>query len=140
MPLRPLVFYFAIQAKQSFFTSWLMPWRGLLYTRIVWTFQKLSHLGGMKIFARKGYKPEKGGLMNKLRGGLTLFYYFTVHAVQSHLEGKVMFPLLLFGSSVFWVSHARFSSNSLLYENLVSFAHFWSVLVVYKKCWLLYLT
>ena len=26
-------------------------------------------------------------------------------------EGKVRFPLLLFGSSVFWVSHARFWSN-----------------------------
>ena len=75
--------------------------KGVEGGRGVRTFQILSHLGGMKIFARKGDKPEKGGLMWKLHGGLTLFYYFMVHAVQSHLEGKVRFPLLLFGSSVF---------------------------------------
>ena len=59
-------------------------------------------------------------------------------------------PFLPFGSSVFWVSHARFSSKSLTfsstfsskvsYQNLVSFVHFWAILVVYKKAWLLYLT
>ena len=53
-------------------------------------------------------------------------------------KGGGGFPLLLFGSSVFSVSHARFSFKSLLYWHLVSFAHFWSILVVYRKCWLLY--
>ena len=67
--------------------------------------------GGAKPFARKGDKPEKVGLMKKW-GDCHFFYSLTTFTV---CEGKVRFPLLLFGSLVFQVSHARFSSNSLLY-------------------------
>ena len=70
-------------------------------------------------------KRSGGGEVDVEMEGLPLFYYFTV---QSHLlcvclcvcvcvggGGCVRFPLLLFGSLVFWVSHARFSCKSLLY-------------------------
>ena len=79
-------------------------------------------------------KPVKGG-----GEGLPLFYYFTVQSYLLCVGGEIRFPLLLFGSLVFWVSHARFWSKFLFYWNLISFVHFWSIMVVYKKCWLLYL-
>ena len=47
------------------------------------TFQKLSHLvGGIKFFARKGDKPEKGADAEMGGGSCHIFYYFTV---QSYL-------------------------------------------------------
>ena len=70
------------------------------------TFQKLSQLGGTKIFARK--RKMVGWCGNV---GLPLFCYFTF---QLHLFCVwVKFPLLRIDSSVFWVNHTRFSSKSL---------------------------
>ena len=56
--------------------------------------------GGTKFFARKGDKPEKGGVDVEI-GGVQLFLLL-YSSVQSHLH---------FWISVFWVSHARFSST-----------------------------
>ena len=96
------------------------------------TFQKLSHLGGVQNFLleRRG-KTEKGSWCRN--GRMPLFYYFTVQSQLLCVWMKVRFPLLLFRSSVFWVSHEGFSSKSLLHWNLVSFVNFWSILVVCKK-------
>ena len=88
----------------------------------------------------------KGGEeLPNIRGGGCHFFItlqfnpiYCVFVCVFVVEGGGGFPLLLFGSSVFSVSHARFSFKSLLYWHLVSFAHFWSILVVYRKCWLLY--
>ena len=102
------------------------------------TFQKLCHLGGVQNFLleRRG-KTEKGSWCRN--GRMPLFYYFTVQSQLLCVWMKVRFPLLLFRSSVFWVSHEGFSSKSLLHWNLVSFVNFWSILVVCKKFWLLHL-
>ena len=64
-----------------------------------WTFQKLSHLGGVQNFLlEREDKPEKG--VDVEMGGCHFFYYFTV---QSHLhcmwEKKVSF--ITFFSLVF---------------------------------------
>ena len=72
------------------------------------------------------------------------FFSFFITLQFNHIYcvcGESKVPLLLFRSSVFWVSHTRFSSKSLLFQNLISFVHFWSsMVVVYKNCWLLYLS
>ena len=74
------------------------------------TFQKLSHLGrGYKIFPlERRDKPERGG--GGWGGWCRTLQFNHIYCVW----GK-RFPLLLFGSSVFRVSLARFWSNSLLY-------------------------
>ena len=85
-------------------------------------------------------KPVKGGggWMGGARG-CHCFITLLFNHIYCVLGGEIRFPLLLFGSLVFWVSHARFWSKFLFYWNLISFVHFWSIMVVYKKCWLLYL-
>ena len=105
---------------------------------IVRTFQKLTHLGGgYKMFCLKGGdKPEKGGCCRS--GGPLSLFLLLCSSITFTVCGESKIPFITFW--IFWISHARFSSNSLLYKNLVSFVHFWSILVVYKKCWLLYLT
>ena len=45
--------------------------------------------------------------------GVPLFYYLPVQLDLLYVREKVKFPLLHFGSSFFWVNHARFSSKSL---------------------------
>ena len=65
---------------------------------------KIESLGGggvQNFLLERGHKPEKGaGVVDVEIRGVPIFYYFTV---QSYLlcVGKVRFPLLLFGSSVF---------------------------------------
>ena len=106
---------------------------------IVRTFQKLTHLGGggYKMFCLKGGdKPEKEGCCRS--GGPLSLFLLLCSSITFTACGESKIPFITFW--IFWISHARFSSNSLLYKNLVSFVHFWSILVVYKKCWLLYLT
>ena len=74
--------------------------------------------GGVQTFLLKmGHKPEKGGLPL-----LSLFFFITF----TLCEGKVRFPLLLFGSSVFRVSHARFSSNLVSFDLHISDPFWWS--------------
>ena len=59
--------------------------------------------GGTTLF------PRKGG------GVATLFITLQFSSITFTVcGGEVRFPLLLFRSSVFWVSHGRFSSKSLL--------------------------
>ena len=71
-------------------------------------------LGGTKTFPRKGDNPEKGrggGGWCRNEGVATfLLLYSSIASIRC--GGKVNFPLLHFGSSVFWVDHARFSSKS----------------------------
>ena len=67
----------------------------------------------------RGDQPENKGM----GGGGGAMFFITLYFITVCLE-KVRFPLLLFRSSVFSVSHARFSSKSLLYQKLVSFVHF----------------
>ena len=59
-----------------------------------------------------GDKLEKAG---RGGGGGSLFLLLDNSITFTVCEGKVRLPLLLFGFSVFRVSHARFSSNSSLY-------------------------
>ena len=63
-----------------------------------------------------------GGGPPKIRGGGCHFFItlqfnpiYCVFVCVFVVEGGGGFPLLLFGSSVFSVSHARFSFKSLLY-------------------------
>ena len=91
------------------------------------TFQKLSHLAGEvlpKVLLERGDKSEKGDWYKNGLGVATfLLLYssiaFVVRAcvclcvcVRVCVCG-VKFVLLHFGSSVFWVYHTRFSSNTL---------------------------
>ena len=83
--------------------------------------------GGTKYFARKGNKLEKewrwGGWCRNGRVATFLLLYSSITFTLCVFVcvcvcgggGCVRFPLLLFGSLVFWVSHARFSCKSLLY-------------------------
>ena len=88
----------------------------------------------------RGDKPEKGGGSWCRNGGRVATFLLLYSLITFNVcEGKVRFPLSPFPSSVFRVNHARFLYNSLLYWNLVSFVHFWSILVVCKKCWLVHL-
>ena len=89
----------------------------------------LSHLGGglWNFLLEREDKPQKGGL--------PLFYYFTV---QSHLlcvGGKQDSLYYFLGHQSFKLamqnSHPSLYCTKTLY--LVSFVHFWSILVVYKK-------
>ena len=58
-----------------------------------------------KILLERGDNPERGGCHFLIT--LMFDYIYCVCGL------KVKFPLLHFGSSVFWVNHARFSSKSL---------------------------
>ena len=69
-------------------------------TRGVWNF-----------LLERGDKPEKKGFVTFL-----LLYSSITFTVCVE---KVRFPLLLFGSSVFWVTHSRFSSMSLLKSGII---------------------
>ena len=67
-----------------------------------------------KILLERGNNPEKRGEgVDVETGGLPLFYYFTVQFHLLCVSRTVRLPLLHFGSSVFWVNHARFPSKSL---------------------------
>ena len=81
------------------------------------TFGKLSHLGeGYKTFCQKGGINLKTGGWCRYDGGGGYHFFITLRFNHIYcVWGKVRYPLLLFGSSVFWVSHSRFSSKSLLY-------------------------
>ena len=77
------------------------------------TFQKFSHLseGVQNFLLEKGDKPEKGG-GNVEMGVGTSFTILQLSSITFTMcVDKVRFPLLLFGFSIFWVSHARFSST-----------------------------
>ena len=84
------------------------------------TFQKLSHLGrGSEFFLlvtlkREGLMFEKGG-----GGRVPTFLLLNRSITFTVCEGKIRFPLLLFGSSVFRVSHTRFPSNSIICTFLI---------------------
>ena len=71
------------------------------------TFQKLRHLGGgvPKFLLDRGYEPEKMGLIKKWWGATFLLLYSSIRFTVC--VRKVKFTLLLFSSSVFWVSHGR---------------------------------
>ena len=85
------------------------------------TFQKLSPLGGeggwgTKNFTKKGDNPEKGGGgVDVEMGGCHFFVTLQFNCIYCVCWGKVNFPLLHFGSSVFSVNQARFSSKSIQY-------------------------
>ena len=69
--------------------------------------------GVRNFLLEKGDKPVKGGWCRN--GGVATFLILYSSIIFTVCEGKVRFPLLLFRSSVFRVSHARFSSKFLLY-------------------------
>ena len=77
------------------------------------TFQKSSHLEGYKIsifLLERGNKAEKG--WGGGGGGGSLFFItLQFNHIYCVCVGKARFLLLLFGSSVFLVSRARFSSS-----------------------------
>ena len=86
------------------------------------TFQKLSHFGrGSEIFLLvRGDNPEKGGVnVEKGGGGVATFLLLYRSITFTVCEGKIRFPLLLFGSSVFRVSHTRLPSNSIICTFLI---------------------
>ena len=69
--------------------------------------------GGQNFLLVREDKPEKEGwCRNK---GVATFLLLYSSIAFTVCRGKVRLPLLLSRSSVFWVSHARFSSKSLLY-------------------------
>ena len=106
--------------------------------------ENLFTRGVQTFLLERGDKPEKGGWCGNGggSGGVVANFLLLYSSITFTVcVEKVGFPLLLFGSSLFSVNHSSQDSHlSLLYENLVSFVHFWSILVVNKKCWLLYLT
>ena len=76
--------------------------------------------GGLQNFLlERGDKPEKGAWCRK--GGLPLFLLLYSSITFTVCGGKVRFHLLLFRSSVFWVSHAQFSSKSLTPDIICKF-------------------
>ena len=81
----------------------------------------------------------------------TFLLLYSLIAYTVWRKGGVKFPLLHLDYSIFWVSHARLSSWSLFYiifvlslfwqyilVCIVSIVYFWFILIVYRKCWLLY--
>ena len=73
-------------------------------------FQKLSHWGRVQnFFLEKGGKPEKE-CRCRSAGAATFFTTVQFSSITFTVCGeKVRFLLLLFGLSVFWVNHSRFS-------------------------------
>ena len=66
------------------------------------TFQKLSHFGLQNFLLEMGNKPVKRGrCRNGGGGGGATFLLLYSSVIFTVYEGKVRFPLLLFGSSVF---------------------------------------
>ena len=66
-------------------------------------------------FARKGDKPEIGSWCRNNRGvAIIVFLYSSITGEPgAGAGGEVKFPLLLFGFSVFSVSHIRYSHPTL---------------------------
>ena len=50
-----------------------------------------------------------------------------------------MFVLLHFDSSVFWVNHTSSHPRPYSTKTIVSFVYFWFILIVHRRCWVLYL-
>ena len=109
-------------------------WAGrTLHSWGVRTFQKLSHLskGVQNFLLKKGDKPEKGG-GNVEMGVGTSFTILQLSSITFTMcVDKVRFPLLLFGFSIFWISHARFSSTF----SAKSFAKTWYHLYISDPFW-----
>ena len=80
------------------------------------------------ILLERGITLKMGGVDVEM-GGCHFFITLMFNCIYCVWRGKVKFPLLHFGSSVFWVNHARFSSKSFYYYNILSFAYFWSILM-----------
>ena len=87
------------------------------------TFQKLSHLGGSKIFGRRRDNPEKWCWCRNVKvvvggwrgGGWLPLFFVTLrfNYIYCMCVGRVKFPLLCSHSSVFLVDHTKLSSKSL---------------------------
>ena len=71
---------------------------------------------GLNFLLKREDKPERGGGGKGWckNGGLPLLLLYSSVTFTVSV-GKIRFPLLFFRPSNFWVSHARFSSKSLLY-------------------------
>ena len=67
---------------------------------------------------------------------LRLFYYLTVSYIDCIWGRKVKFDLLHFDSSVFWVNHARFSSQVfiLLKHCMNVLKMFWCLFAFFSTC------
>ena len=84
--------------------------------------------------------PEKGGLTLKWMVA-TFFITLQFNCIYCVCRGKVKFALLHFDSSVFWVKPCKILIQVFLvytvtlYDLCISA----SFLIVYRKCWLLYL-
>ena len=89
--------------------------------------------GVRNFLLERGDKPVKGGWCRN--GGLPLFYDFTVQSYLLCLGGEVRFPSFLFISCLL-----SWPCKILIQVSIVPKPNFLSIMVVYKKCWLLYLT
>ena len=74
-------------------------------------------------------------------GGGCHFFITLQFNCNSWLRGgaKVMFVLLHFDSSVFWVNHTSSHPRPYSTKTIVSFVYFWFILIVHRRCWVLYL-
>ena len=79
-------------------------------------------------------KLEKGGLCKN--GELPIFFT----TLQFSSVTFTFLDLQSFELPMQEYHSCSHQSIKVLYQNLVSFVHFWSILVFYKKCWLFYLT
>ena len=69
--------------------------------------------GDTKPLLERGITLKRGGGGDVEMGGHHFFITLQFNCVYCVFGGKIKFPLLHFGSSFFWVNHARFSSKSL---------------------------
>ena len=67
-------------------------------------------VGVWNFLLEKGDKPENGELMKKCKVA-TFFTTLQFSSITFTVRGRVRLSLLIFKSSVFWVSDARFSST-----------------------------
>ena len=72
--------------------------------------------GVQNFLLERGDKPEKGGWCRN--GGLPLFITLQFNNIY-FMSGKSKVSFITFFSSVLWVSHARFSSKSLVLKHCI---------------------